>query len=190
MARQASILSAALLLLACGCAEHSAPSSPPAFAIVSATAQLRDPAPQVEDPGVELEWDELEFELDHDRFDVSQLPKRIRDLEGEQIRIRGYMFFDVQGGEFLLVGEVNTPGVEWKKCFEDPTSTLFRLMAVKMADGQTAEFTQEPIAVEGRLAFDLVELHGQPVLVYRLVGESIEIVKPRDGYRPALFDGC
>jgi hypothetical protein len=153
-------------------------------------APLQAIAPPVNDRVIELEWTALEFELGKARFDISQLPQRIRDLEGEQIRIRGYMFFDVQGGEFLLVGEVNTPGVEWKKCFEDPTSTLFRLMAVKMADGQTAEFTQEPIAVEGRLAFDLVELHGQPVLVYRLVGESIEIVKPRDGYRPALFNGC
>jgi hypothetical protein len=140
-----------------------------------------------------LEWADLAFEIKYrTHFDPGKLPENIRALEGKRVRVRGYMHLSVAGPNprsFLLIGEVTTPSIKPFGLLPDELP-IHQLAEVEIADGRTTAVTPNPIAVTGTLEFKVVEWEGKAFLVFRIVANSVEQVEPRNGYRPALANGC
>lgn len=165
--------------------------------IIGAPSQLGGQAPELAPAEVAtaVEWADLAFEAkDRAAFQVNQLPEPIRRLEGKLIRVRGYFHLgtaDREAREFLLLGEIKSkPTVVKIGCRPDELP-WHQLAAVEMAAGKKASVTYfQPVAVTGRLSFKVVTIEGKACLVFRIAAESVEAVKPRLGYGPALTSGC
>jgi len=164
--------------------------SQPTVATIAAT-------PAATDAITELEWAQLIFDVkDRIEFRPSQLPERIRELDGKLVRVRGYFHpgsivtkSDIK--EFLLLGEIQSKPINAKECYADPYAIpLHYLMTVRMADGKTAAFTMKPIAVVGRFSIKVLEFDGKPICIFNIVADSVVGVRPRDGYSIAMCDGC
>jgi len=159
-------------------------SSPVAVGVLDAATE----------PTTALEWTDLAFAIkDRAHFDVAQLPDRVRALEGKRVRLRGYFYLgtarqEVQ--EFLLLGEIDTRPTVAKFGAAPDELPIHQLAAVEMTAGKTAKFTQQPVAITGRLTFSMVRLDGRACLVFRIIADSVEPVQRRSGYGPALVGGC
>jgi len=119
---------------------------------------------------VDSSFDDIKFEMEKtDPFERSLLTPKIENLLGRRIRIRGFMFptFKKRGlKEFVLVRD------NLECCF-GPGAALFDCIVVHMKEGETAEYSIRPIAVEG--VFRLDEIIGPDenhLAIYRLDGES------------------
>ncbi len=152
-------------------------------------------AQQKAEPVTEVEWAELDFVAkDRTAFRAEELPDHIRRLEGKLVQVRGYFHLSATGREvrkFLLVGEINSRPTVLK--FGPPPDGLpmHQLATVEMAAGKTAKvIVFQPISVIGRLTFKVVTIDGQVNLVYHIVADTVEPVKQRPGYGPALTSGC
>lgn len=175
-----------LLAVAAGCAP-----TPP-------VAQRQTPIVRKEpsaEPLTALEWADLDFQVqDRERFDVAQLPDRVRRLEGTRVQVRGYFHeatHSLECNQFLLVGEINARATTTKfGPLPIENLPLHQLAAVKMVDGRTASFTSRPVTVTGRLTFDVYRFDGRVVLVYRILADAVEPTAPRSGYHRALSSGC
>jgi len=91
--------------------------------------------------------------------------------------------------QFLLVGEVRTLPMAHKHSFLNELP-IHQLAGVTIPEGRTAEFTLKPVAVTGRLEFNVVKVEGKAILVYRIVADTVEPVAPRDGFGPSITGGC
>ncbi len=163
----------------------------PAILLISIACTT--PAQQMAEPVTEVEWAELAFlAKDRTAFRAEELPGHIRRLEGKLVRVRGYFYLGTVGREtreFLLVGEINTKPTVLK--FGPQPLPMHQLAAVEMAAGKTAKvIVFQPISVIGRLTFKVVTIDGQANLVYHIVADTVEPVKQRAGYGPALSSGC
>jgi hypothetical protein len=141
-----------------------------------------------------VEWSDLAFTVrDRKKFDASQIPDRVRALQGKRIRLRGYFHGGVSSREpteFLLIGEVKVhPTPRPRRSLYDELP-IDQLAAVKMEKGMTASFTRKPVAVTGRLEFEVLEWNGEAFLVFRLIADSVVEVPARSGYGRAMGDGC
>lgn len=145
----------------------------------------------------DIEWAQLAFDhKDRSKFDRSQLPKDILDLDGKLIRVRGY--FNIIGilsardiKKFVLLAEITSPPVNERKFFAEPSVLpLHYLMAVQMADGESAIFTSKPIEVVGRFSINVFEFDGKPYCVFRIHADSVKAAETRDGYHSAVCGGC
>jgi hypothetical protein len=165
--------------------------------LCAAPSPLGGQAPQVAGPEsvTTVEWAELAFVAkDRAAFRVDDLPESIRRLEGKLIRVRGYFHagsVSPKAREFVLIGEVNTRPTVSKFGAPPEGFPIHQLAAVEMAAAKKATVTVfQPVAVTARLTFKVITFDGQPQLVYHLVAESVQPVKPRPGYHPALTSGC
>jgi len=127
--------------------------------------------PKIE-PIVDSSFDAIKFEMEKtDPFERSMLTPKIEDLFGRRIRIRGFMLPTMKKRglkEFVLVRD------NLECCF-GPGAALFDCIFVHMKEGQTAEFSIRPIAVEGTFSLDeFIGPDGTHLAIYRLDGESVK----------------
>ncbi len=173
-----------------------------AISLEAASAQRTTPSPQrqtgeAEKP-IDVEWQQLEFDQwDAANLSKSGFPARIRALEGKRIRLRGFyhggsLFKQENIEAFVLRAEVRVP--EWIAP-EDRTPRkppMPSWLTVRMVNGQTTRFTTKSLAVTGRFSIRIFKFNGKPLCFYHLDADSIEVVKPREGYyaRRGGYWGC
>lgn len=123
----------------------------------------------------ELTFDDIKFEMTKDEpFERKMIGEEIEKLAGRKVRIHGYILpsFQQEGlTQFVLVRD------NMECCF-GPGAALFDCIVVNMAEGQTANFTTRPVAVEGTFQIEVLEdpidPEARPLAVYQLVGEAVE----------------
>jgi hypothetical protein len=119
----------------------------------------------------DLTFDDIKFEMKKgDSFERSLLGKKVEDLSGQTIRIRGYMLpsFQQKGiSQFVLVRD------NMQCCF-GPGAALCDCIMVDLK-GTTTTFTVKPIAVEG--VFKIEEFSdpdGNVLAIYHLDGTKVK----------------
>ena len=115
-------------------------------------------------------FDDIKFEMNQNQQYVrSLLTPKVEDLFGKRIRIRGYIFPTLKKRglkQFVLVRD------NLECCF-GPGAALFDCILVSMKPGQTAEFSTRPVAVEGTFDYQVEDIEGTIVAIYRMQGEIV-----------------
>ena len=93
-------------------------------------------------------------------------------------------------GEFLLLGEINSSPTVTKPGTPPDEWPIHQLAGIEMASGKKAQFTNGPVAVTGKLTFKLVQWEDRAFLIFHVIADSVEVVKTRPGYGPAVGSGC
>ena len=119
----------------------------------------------------EITFDDIKFDMKKgDPFERSMLTKKIEELDGQTVRIRGYMLpsFQQKGiTQFVLVRD------NLECCF-GPGAALFDCVVVELK-GTTATFTVKPIAVEGTFKIqEFKDPDGNHLAVYHLDGTKVK----------------
>ena len=172
--RGESLLLVAVMLAGCGetrpQVEQRAQAPPPATPVAAAAARPSPPAAsgQVR----EITFDDIKLEMKKgDPFTRDLLPKRVTALEGQAIRIRGYILPSFQQTgltQFVLVRDN-------QECCFGPGAALHDCVVVRMQPGKAADFSIRPVAVTGR--FQVSELRGPDgnhLAIYALTGEDVK----------------
>ena len=114
-------------------------------------------------------FDDLRFEMAvGEPFRREMLTDAINALDGQQIRIRGFILPTAQKRgikQFVLVRDN-------QECCFGPGAALFDCILVEMREGATAEYTIRPVAVSGK--FDIKEIvgpDGRHLAIYHIDGE-------------------
>ena len=120
----------------------------------------------------DLTFDGIKFPIKKgDKFKRSMLTKKIEDLDGQRVRIRGYILpsFQQKGiKQFILVRD------NLECCF-GPGAALYDCIVVEMAKGKSTSFTVRPVAVEGTFAIRPFKgPDGKHLAVYHLTGLSVK----------------
>ena len=120
----------------------------------------------------DLTFDGVKFPMKKgDKFKRSMLTKKIEDLDGQRVRIRGYILpsFQQKGiKQFILVRD------NMECCF-GPGAALYDCIVVEMAKGKSTSFTVRPVAVEGTFAIRPFKgPDGKHLAVYHLTGLSVK----------------
>jgi hypothetical protein len=187
-----------LLALAClpwtaGCGESHAPamtsSSPAKEALPERGAEpARDsvdqPAAELADSGpaakpadakpaatADITFDDIKFDIQPDEpFERSMLTKKIENLSGKPVRIRGFILPSFQQTgltQFVLVRD------NLSCCF-GPGAALYDCIVVEMKPGKSTDFNLYPVAVEGTFSIkELQDPDGNTMAIYHLDGESV-----------------
>jgi hypothetical protein len=119
----------------------------------------------------DLTFDDIKFDMKKgDPFERSLLTKKIEDLSGATIRIRGYMLpsFQQKGiTQFVLVRD------NMQCCF-GPGAALCDCIMVDLK-GTTTTFTVKPIAVEGTFKIEeFLDPDGNVLAIYHLEGTKVK----------------
>lgn len=107
----------------------------------------------------DITFDDIKLELEKDqKFEKDKhLNEKVEKLEGQKIRIRGWIHPSVftQTGitQFVLVRDN-------QECCFGPGAALHDCIVIEMESGKSTNFTTRPIAVEG--VFKLQEIPGGP----------------------------
>lgn len=133
---------------------------------------IRPPPPVPNDDRViPITFDDLQLEMKEDSvFAASLLTPRVRQLDGQRVRIRGFIFPAV----FQQTGITRFPLVKNTQCKFGPGGLAHHVILVDLQPGLSTSFTVRPIAVEGRLTvrpFDGPD--GKAWAVYHLAGEKV-----------------
>ena len=176
-------------LLVAGCSARPAGEDPPAAATVPAAApsvaspavapggprpKLRPGAKTVAlakagDRPYDKTFDDLRFNMTvGEKFHRAMLTKEIEALNGQRIRIRGYILPTPQKhgiDEFVLVRDN-------QECCFGPGAALYDCILVQMKPGKTADYTILPIAVEGTFNIRDFEVDGKDLAIYQMDGEA------------------
>ena len=120
---------------------------------------------------VDKTFDDIKFDIEPgDPFERSLLTDAIRELDGRRMRIRGYILPTAQKRgikQFVLVRDN-------QECCFGPGAALYDCILVTMQEGESAEFSVRPVAVEGEFAVEeFYGPDGYPLAIYRLAGESV-----------------
>lgn len=114
-------------------------------------------------------FDDLRFEMTvGEKFQRSMLTKEIEALNGQKVRIRGYILPTPQSHgitQFVLVRDN-------QECCFGPGAALYDCILVEMKPGTTADFTIRPIAVEGKFEVREFVIEGKHLAIYHMEGES------------------
>lgn len=121
---------------------------------------------------LESSFDDVKFEMDKTAaFEESMLTAQVKKLFDDRIRIRGYMYPTLRKRglkQFVLVRD------NMECCF-GPGAAIYDCILVTMKEGETAEYTIRPIAVEGKFRFDpLKGPDGRALAIYQMVGEAVK----------------
>ena len=118
----------------------------------------------------DISFDTIKFDIEKDApFKPEMLTKEINALEGQLVRIRGYMLPSFQQSgikKFVLVRD------NMECCF-GPGAALYDCVIIEMKGTSSAEFTVSPIAVEG--VFKVSEFKGPDgnhLAIYHIDGRS------------------
>jgi hypothetical protein len=170
------LLLVAVMLAGCGGTQQQArqqaqaQAQPPAAASAAATERPSPPAA----PGQvrEITFDDIKLDMKKgDPFTRDLLPKRVTALEGQAIRIRGYILPSFQQTgltQFVLVRDN-------QECCFGPGAALHDCVVVRMQSGKAADFSIRPVAVTGR--FQVSELRGPDgshLAIYAVTGEDVK----------------
>ncbi len=117
-------------------------------------------------------FDDLRFDIQPgDPFHKSMLPDPIASMDGQRIRIRGFILPTAQKRgikTFVLVRDN-------QECCFGPGAALYDCILVQMQPGKTAEFSIRPVAVDGIFSInEVVGPDGKHLAIYRLDAESVE----------------
>lgn len=121
---------------------------------------------------VDSTFDDIKFEMEKTAaFKQSMLTPKIEELLEHRIRIRGFMFPTLKKRglkQFVLVRD------NLECCF-GPGAALFDCILVHMKEGQTAEYSIRPVAVEGTFRLEeVIGPDGNHLAIYRLDGEEVK----------------
>lgn len=125
-------------------------------------------------PGRVLErsFDDVKFEMQQgDPFTPGLLPDAVASLDGQRIRIRGYILpsFQQEGiTQFVLVRD------NMECCF-GPGAALYDCIVVRMVEGTSTNFSVRPVAVRGTFHVEeLIGPDGRHLAIYSMDGEDVE----------------
>jgi hypothetical protein len=142
------------------------PTSPP----VAAPNTTRPSRGAVSGRTRDITFDDLKFEMEKGGpFERSMLTPSIEALEGQTVRLRGFILPSFQQAgikQFVLVRD------NMECCF-GPGAALYDCVYVEMAPGKTADFTIYPVAVEG--VFHVKEWigpDGKHLAIYSMEGQQ------------------
>jgi hypothetical protein len=148
-----------------GTATKSDDAPAPAAAGVSPKTEVRPAAT------ADITFDDIKFDIQPDEpFERSMLTKKIENLSGKPVRIRGYILPSFQQTgltQFVLVRD------NLSCCF-GPGAALYDCVVVEMQPGKSTDFNLYPVAVEG--TFKVQEFNdpdGNTMAIYHLDGESV-----------------
>jgi hypothetical protein len=158
--RAASLLATAVAI---GC---SRPDAEPAGAPAAATR------PAAAAPLREITFDDIKLDMQKDEaFEPGRLTPRVRELERQRVRIRGYILPSFQQTgltQFVLVRDN-------QECCFGPGAALHDCVVVRMRPGRTASFSIRPVAVAGTFRVDeLRGPDGKHLAIYALDGDAVE----------------
>lgn len=119
----------------------------------------------------DINFDDLKLDIEPAaRFDDSMLTEQIKSLEGQPIRIRGVMYptFTKKGNEsFILLMN--------KECkFGSAKDPVWCNIRVVMDEGHTADYTYDPITVEGVLSLDVMKGPKYDLSVYMMTDAKLK----------------
>jgi hypothetical protein len=116
-------------------------------------------------------FDDLRFNMTvGEKFKRSMLTKGIEEMNGQRIRIRGYILPTPQKHgirQFVLVRDN-------QECCFGPGAALYDCILVEMKPGTAADFTIRPIAVEGTFNVREFDIEGKDLAIYQMDGESAQ----------------
>jgi hypothetical protein len=119
-----------------------------------------------------ISFDNVKFEMKKgDPFERKMLTPEIEKLVGKKIRIRGWI---LPGGQATGLTDFVLVRDNMECCF-GPMAALFDCMIVKMADGETTDFTTRAVAIDG--VFDVREEKfpdGTWMAIYHLTAEKVK----------------
>ena len=137
-----------------------------------ATAAMRRAARPLR-PGAinDITFDDLELDMPAGTlFNRSMLTPRAAQLDGQKIRIRGFIF---AGGVFQQSGITAFPFVKNTQCKFGPQGLAFCVMLVDLDEGVTTDFTTYPVTVEGTLTVRPYDSDGFTWSVYHVQGQRV-----------------
>jgi hypothetical protein len=97
------------------------------------------------------------------------LPQSIEAMNGQRIRIRGYILPTPQKRgikTFVLVRDN-------QECCFGPGAALYDCILIEMQPGKTAEYTIRPVAVEGTFEIEEFKSGDMHLAIYHLDAESV-----------------
>lgn len=171
------VCAAIMLVAASGCQESSSPVVPtrPTPSNVAASAASDTPTGQHPVARTEVRdttFDDVKFDMKKEEpFERLMLTDAINQLDGQKIRIRGYIFpTPIQNSitEFVLVRD------NMECCF-GPGAALYDCILVKMSPGKTTDYVLRPVTVEG--TFTVQELRGpdgRHLVIYQIEGDAVQ----------------
>ena len=183
------MIAVAMTALVAGCESPAATADPARTASGAAAKQAATPAPDAPRPTLlpgartrvldragdrefDKTFDDLRFEMQlNEPFRREMLTDAINALDGQQIRIRGFILPTAQKRglkQFVLVRDN-------QECCFGPGAALFDCILIEMQPGKTAEFSIRPVAVSG--AFHIREFvgpDGRHLAIYQIDGQTVE----------------
>lgn len=120
----------------------------------------------------DVTFDTVKLDMEKgEKYDSSRLTKEVRQLDGRQIRIRGFILPSFQQSgikQFVLVRD------NMECCF-GPGAMLHDCILVEMIPPATAEFTVRPVSVEGTFSIREVKgPDGNHLAIYHLDGKQVK----------------
>ncbi len=143
-------------------------SSSPAVAARSApNRRARD-----KDQLLTITFDDLKVNIQADQlFEASMATDRVRELDGQRVRIRGFLFPAI----FQQTGIRSFPLVMNTDCKFGPGEQAHHVILVEMIDGASTSYTVRPIAVTGRLTLaPWTGPDGNTWALYHIAGERVD----------------
>ncbi len=113
----------------------------------------------------DISFDDLKFDIEPaSRYEPSMLTDEIKALDGEVVKIRGFMWPSFQQrGITAFVLLLNT------QCkYGSAKDPVWCNIRVTMEDGETASFSTRPMTIEGKLKIDLVKGEKYDISLYAI----------------------
>lgn len=160
-------------------------------ALLTQSAPAQDPAPPDRPPPIsqkedrpkvefaqkegepkEISFDDLVFEMEKGgKFERSMLTEKILQMNGEQIRIRGFIrpaFKETGISKFVFVRDN-------QECCFGPGAALYDCILVELGGEKTTDYTVRPITVLGTLYLkEFKGPDGNIWAIYRMKNASVE----------------
>jgi hypothetical protein len=121
---------------------------------------------------IPITFDDLHLEMKEDSvFDPRLLTPRIKQLDGQRVRIRGFIFPSI----LQQKGITRFPLVKNTECKFGPGGIAHHIIMVDLRPGVSTSFTVRPIAVEGLLTVrPWTGPDGMTWTVYHMLGEKVK----------------
>ncbi len=104
-------------------------------------------------------------------FDPKLLTPRVKQLDGQRVRIRGFIYPSV----LQQTGITRFPLVKNTECKFGPGGVAHHIIVVEMQPEASTSFTVRPIAVEGVFTVrPWTGPDGMTWTIYHMVGEKVE----------------
>lgn len=119
----------------------------------------------------DITFDHIKFEIpDNELYSPSMLTDQIRKLDGEEVKLRGYIrpSFKQRGLKGFIFVRDN------KECCFGPGAALFDCVVVKLAKDQATDYTTRPVAVTGKFVLkEYIGPDGDVWAIYRMKNASV-----------------